>query len=59
VKNDLGKTEAPGDGPTGMPAWTGDFGGSRAEQYRYVNRVIADHELDGGGRPDRLATRPL
>jgi hypothetical protein len=29
-----------------MPAWADDFDGSRAEQYRYVNRVIADDELD-------------
>jgi hypothetical protein len=29
-----------------MPTWTGDFGGSRAEQYGYVNRVIAGDVLD-------------
>jgi enoyl-CoA hydratase/carnithine racemase len=55
VKNDPGETEAPGDGPTGMPAWTGDFGGSRAEQYGYVNRVVADDELDG--EVSRIASR--
>jgi hypothetical protein len=29
-----------------MPAWTDDFDGSRTERHRYVNRVIADDELD-------------
>ena len=45
-ENDQGKTVALGDGPTGMPSWTDDFDGSRAEQYGYVNRVMADDELD-------------
>jgi hypothetical protein len=54
-ENDPGKTAAPGDGPTGMPAWTDDSGGSRAERYGYVNRVIADDELDE--EVSRIASR--
>jgi hypothetical protein len=41
-----GQDRGTGDTPTGMPAWADDFDGLRAEQYRYVNRVIADDELD-------------